>query len=287
MSLLTKPMASVAATICVLGLAVGGTNWLLGSNQPAHKSAPSLNSAVSPKLAPPTESPSLLAEENLIALASADTPATSAAQPPAAASETNIPDDEGRVWHFHERSFATEKIEAELRKQTDVDFQDAPLTDVMTFLSDFHNIPIIIDHEALTEAKIKTDTPITRTLTGGKLESALNIILTPLKLDYVIDNDVMMVTTAKQAEATTEAVVYDLTRIPNVEPKTLSSIIMSVTKPEAWSEKGGPGTLVFGTDFIAINQNQRTHRKIVSLLNQLERLAKEQARRRAAKPASR
>lgn len=120
------------------------------------------------------------------------------------------------------------------------------------------------------------------------MESALNIILSPLKLDYVVNNEVMTITTAKQAEATTESLVYDLARIPNIEPKTLSSIIMSVaTKPEAWTEQGGPGTLVLGTDFIAINQNQRAHRKIVSLLTQLERHAKEQARRRTTKPAVR
>lgn len=288
MSLLTKPMASVAATICVLGLAASGTNWLLGSNQPARKSVPSLNSTVSPRhsqtLALPNDS---VLESNLITLASADSPEGGSVRPPAAVSETNVSGSEGRFWHFQERSKEVEKIEVELRKQTDVDFQDQPLTDVMTFLSDFHNIPIIIDHDALTEAKIKTDTPVTRTLTGVKFESALNLILTPLKLDYVIDNDVMMITTAKQAEATTEALVYDLARIPNIEPKALSSIIMSVTKPEAWTEKGGPGSLTLGDDFIVVNQNQRTHRKIVSLLNQLERHAKEQARRHAAQPAAR
>lgn len=288
MSLLTKPMASVAATICVLGLAAGGTNWLLGSNQPARKSVPSLNSAVSPRHSQATALPNdSVLESNLITLASADSPEGGAARPPSATSETKAPDDERRFWHFQELSKAVQKIEAELEKPTEMDFQDQPLTDVVSFLSDFHNIPITIDVATLTEAKIKTDIPITRTLTGVKLESALNLILTPLKLDYVIDNDVMMITTAKQAEATTEALVYDLSRIPNIEPKALSSIIMSVTKPEAWTEKGGPGSLTLGADFIVINQNQRTHRKIVSLLNQLERHAKVQARRGTTKSAAR
>lgn len=74
---------------------------------------------------------------------------------------------------LHKSSKAEDRIAAELDKQTDVDFQDQPLTDVVTFLADFHNIPIIIDNEALTEEGIAPDTPVTRTLTGVKLRSAL------------------------------------------------------------------------------------------------------------------
>ena len=290
MSLLTKPMASVAATVCVLGLAAGGTNWLLGSNQPARKSAPSLNSSVSPRHSQATALPNgSVLESNLITLASADSPEVGAARLPTAASESKVPNYEGHFWHFQESSKFFARIEAEMEKQSEIDFVDRPLSDVVQFLADYHNIPIIIDVEALTEAKIKTDTPITRTLNGVKFESALDIMLSPLKLDYVITNEVMMITTTKQAEATTEALVYDLARIPNIEPKMLSSIIMSVTDQGAWTEIGQPGkgSLAIGTDFIVVKQNRRTHREIVSLLNQLERHAKEQARRRTTKPAAR
>ncbi len=66
-----------------------------------------------------------------------------------------------------------------------------------------------------------------------ELESALNILLAPLKLDYVIANDVMMITTDNKTAATLDARVYDLSRLPNLEPKALLAIIMAVTKPDA------------------------------------------------------
>ncbi|MFM9962404.1 MAG: RNA polymerase sigma factor [Planctomycetaceae bacterium] len=290
MSFLSKSAASLVAAVCVFGLLVGGTNWLLGSNQPSRAVAPTLNTTMrqartlSKELPAeqPVELPNELSpESNLLALANAET-FEEPMPPQTATSKTPVP-DERRAWDFHERSKVVQSIEDALKKQTEIAFTDTPLTDVVQFLSDYHNIPIVIDNEALIEEGVQPDLPVTRTLTGTKLESALNIILSPVLLDYVITDEVLMITTVKKAAATTEALVYDLSRIPNVEPKTVSSIIMAVTKPKDWSEKDGPGSLVLGTDFVVINHNQRTHRKIVSVLNQLERHAKEQAKRRTTK----
>ncbi len=89
-----------------------------------------------------------------------------------------------------------ERITAELDKQTDVAFTDTPLTDVVKFLADYHKIPIVIDAEALENEGIATDAPVTRTLTGVKLRSALKIILQPLDLGYLIEDDVLKITSA-------------------------------------------------------------------------------------------
>ena len=97
-------------------------------------------------------------------------------------------------------SKAEERIWDELDKQTEVVFAETSLTEVVTFLADYHNIPIIIDAETLTKAGIATDTPVTRTLTGVKLRSALKIILQPLNLGYMIEDDVMKITTAAKVK---------------------------------------------------------------------------------------
>jgi hypothetical protein len=94
-----------------------------------------------------------------------------------------------------------ERITAELDKPSEVAFTDTPLTDVVKFLADFHKIPMIIDMDALQKEGIATDTPVTRTLTGVKLSSVLKVILEPLKLGYVIEDDVMKITTTAKAKA--------------------------------------------------------------------------------------
>lgn len=284
MSFFTKPTTALITTACVIGLLAGGSKWLLGSSQTTRTFAPPLSTTVSTTrsvaMAMPNDLP---LEANLIASANETPRSETPAKTLTAASESPISDSEGRPWDFQERSESTQRIEAELKKQTEIAFTDTPLTEVVTFLSDFHNIPILIDTEALTEEGIAPDTAVTRTLTGTKLENALNLVLAPLQLEYVIKNEVLMVTTIARATSAKEVLVYDLSRIPNIEPETLSSIIMSVTTSKARTEKGGDGTLILGSGFVAISQDQPTHRKIVAVLNQLERQAKEQAKRRSTK----
>jgi RNA polymerase sigma factor (sigma-70 family) len=284
MSLFTKPTTALITAACVIGLLAGGTKWLLGSAQSNRASEPPLKTTVSQTRSSAVASANdLPVEANLIASANETPRNETPARTPAAAPESPISDSEERPWDFHERSESTQRIETALKMRTEIAFTDTPLTDVVTFLSDYHDIPILIDNEALTEEGIAPDTPITRTLTGTKLESALTLMLAPLQLEYVIKNEVLMVTTVARASSAQEVLVYDLSRIPNIEPETLSSIILSVTTPNIRTEKRDEGTLVMGLGFVAISQDQPNHRKIVAVLSQLERQAKEQAKRRTAK----
>jgi len=109
---------------------------------------------------------------------------------------------------LHKSSKAEENISAQLDKQTEIAFTDTPLTDAVTFLSEYHNIPIIIDNEALTEEGIAPDVAVTRTLTGVKLRSAMKIILQPLQLSYVIEDEVMKITTAAKEKERLQTRVY-------------------------------------------------------------------------------
>ncbi|MFM9960019.1 MAG: VWA domain-containing protein [Planctomycetaceae bacterium] len=109
---------------------------------------------------------------------------------------------------LHKSSKAEDNIAAQLDKQTEIAFTDTPLTDVVQFLSDYHGIPIIIDNEALVEEGIQPDSPVTRTLTGVKLRSALKIILQPLLLSYVIEDEVMKITTATKEKDRLQTRVY-------------------------------------------------------------------------------
>jgi len=109
---------------------------------------------------------------------------------------------------LHKSSPAERRIAASLDEQTEVNFTDSPLTDVVAYLQDYHNIPIILDSAALSDAGIATDTPVTRTLAGVKLRSALKIILQPLALAYVIEDEVMKITTAEKENEKLQTRVY-------------------------------------------------------------------------------
>jgi hypothetical protein len=103
---------------------------------------------------------------------------------------------------------AEERIAAQLDTQTEIQFSDTPLTDVVVYLADYHGIPIIIDTDALSAEGIAPDIPITRSLTGVKLRSALKIILQPLQLSYIIEDEVMKITTVTVEKERLQTRVY-------------------------------------------------------------------------------
>ena len=64
------------------------------------------------------------------------------------------------------RGGAEEKITLELDENTNFEFIETPLRDVVEYLKDLHEIEIQVDQKALDDWGIGTETPITRNLKG-------------------------------------------------------------------------------------------------------------------------
>lgn len=100
------------------------------------------------------------------------------------------------------------RIREALDEQTEIQFVDTPLQDVMDYLSDLHNITIILDDVALGDEGISSDEPITLILSGITLRSAMKIMLEKLQLTWVIEDEVMKITTQLAADEKLETRVY-------------------------------------------------------------------------------
>src|SRR4029078_11048296 len=101
-----------------------------------------------------------------------------------------------------------QRIFNELSKETNVDFVEQPLKDAMMYLGDLHKIPIVLSQKKLEEASVSLDTPVTKTLRGVTLRSALRLILKDLELTYVIRDEVLQITTPEDAESQLITKVY-------------------------------------------------------------------------------
>ncbi|MGH7140902.1 MAG: hypothetical protein ACREHD_34665, partial [Pirellulales bacterium] len=101
-----------------------------------------------------------------------------------------------------------EKILEALDERTELDFLDQPLEDVMEYLKQRHGIEIQVDNKGLAEAGIGSDTPVTRTLKGITLRSALKLLLGELDLTYVIRNEVLLITSKAEADNMLSMRVY-------------------------------------------------------------------------------
>lgn len=162
------------------------------------------------------------------------------------------------------------RIEAALDKKTEIEFIDTPLSDAFDFLGDLHNIPIVFDERGLSDLKIDKDQPINKTLSNVTLESALEILLEPLKLTWVVEDEVMKITSIENMERKLSQRIYAVSSID--DEKTLerfADVLTAVVDPPSWDEQGGPGAVrVFGGKLIVL-QNARAHRKIADLIEKL------------------
>ncbi len=92
------------------------------------------------------------------------------------------------------------KIYDALKDEILLEFNDAPLSEVVDYLKQARNIPIVIDNRALDDVGLGSDTPVTISLNGITLRSALKLMLKELDLTYVIRDEVLKITTPEEAE---------------------------------------------------------------------------------------
>jgi hypothetical protein len=104
-------------------------------------------------------------------------------------------------------SASEQRIEAALSDFTELNFTETPLQDALDLLSDLHNIQIYVDEAAITEAGGDISKPVTLELSGITLRSALKLLLEP-DLTYAIEDDVMKITSAVEAEEALSVRVY-------------------------------------------------------------------------------
>ena len=115
------------------------------------------------------------------------------------------------------------KIQAALKERVQVRFTNRPLKEVLDDLGSMSNVNIYADPQGLSAEGVTSDTPITINLTEAvSLQSALKLILEPLRLSYVIQHEVLRVTSEQSGDANVYTDVYNVADlvipIPNFVP---------------------------------------------------------------------
>lgn len=174
--------------------------------------------------------------ENSPSLAKA--PASPAADTPVAAAKN--PGAAGKRWDSKVRTPLVTKIESTLDQETELSFTDNTLEDAFRYLKELHDLEILFDKTALQENGVSTDLPISLKIAGISLKSALPLILEPLGLDYIIKNEVLVITTVAKAREHFETRVYDISRLKGVTPSELDQIIRSTIAPDTWTPVATP-----------------------------------------------
>lgn len=129
----------------------------------------------------------------------------------------------GREMKRRQLSPAELKIQAALKERVQVKFTNRPLKEVLDDLGSVSNVNIYADPQGLSAEGVTSDTPITINLTEAvSLQSALRLILEPLRLSYVIQHEVLRITSEQTGDANVYTDVYNVADlvipIPNFIP---------------------------------------------------------------------
>ncbi len=148
-----------------------------------------------------------------------------------------------RIQRRNEREL---EIERRLKTPVLLKYQETPLSEVMSGLSELTGVNIHLDPRGLTQEGINSDTPITISLTKEiSLKSALNLILEPLHLSYVINDEVLKITSEQLRDGQIYAHTYNVadlvTPIPNFVPSNNIGLQGLINESMAATNQGKPG----------------------------------------------
>jgi general secretion pathway protein D len=147
------------------------------------------------------------------------------------------------------RSEREMEIEQKLRTPVTLQFKDAPLSTVMEYLAKLADVNLHLDPQGLAQEGVTTDTPVTITLGREiSLKSALNLILQPLHLSYVIKDEVLKVTSEQLRDGEVYTVTYSVADlvipIPNFVPNPRMGLAGAYH--DALGSIGFGGNMAFG-----------------------------------------
>lgn len=202
------------------------------------------------------------------------------AQAAEAAEESTARPTEPTVEFLPKLTPVEEKILLALEKPTTFDFIETPLSDAVDYLKYHHEIEIQLDNNALEDAGINTDIPITRKLHGISLRAALRLLLGSVDMTFDVRDEVLQITTKEVARDWLITRTYPIGDL--LEGKDYDNLIEAITNSvdsKSWDEYGGAGSIseVAGSKSLVISQTRDVHDKVLTLLRSLRAARKSAA----------
>lgn len=149
-----------------------------------------------------------------------------------------------------------------------LDYVKTPLVDFLGALSSFSTIPITIDVDALADAGLRVDAPVTVRKPKLTVAQALDAALTPLKLRYVVADQHVVVTIAESDAASppVRREVNDLVAGDAGGTERLALLIERLVEPTSWQAERTTTSVRVDGSALVIVQSPRVVRKIDALL---------------------
>jgi len=185
------------------------------------------------------------------------------------------------------KSTSEKEIEKKLQQPVTLNFDNAPLRQVLDDLRTLTGINIFVDKESLDAQEVSLEHPVTIKLEDVALKSALGLILKSARLAYVVKDEAVQITTERGARGRMQRRVYAVADLLNdpagpcaakeataeKRAEKLMNAIMTRVAPDTWTAAGGPGTIDFYpcTLGLVVNQTADVQEQVADLLESLRR----------------
>ena len=177
---------------------------------------------------------------------------------------------------------AADLIEQALGARGQLVYTDQPLEEVLTDVGQRFGINVWIDKESLAADGIAKDQPVNLILPDASLAAGLKLILEPLSLTHVIEDEVLKITTQEKAEEAMTTRVYPVRDLLDVDENRhddyewLMAAIHESThgkhgKWELIDGEGGTISPVPNARSLVILASQQMHRQVEGLLTALRK----------------
>ncbi|MCC7475325.1 MAG: hypothetical protein IT425_08010 [Pirellulales bacterium] len=151
------------------------------------------------------------------------------------------------------------EIEERLKTPVLLKYENTPLSEVAAGLSELAGVNIHLDPRGLSQEGVGSDSPVTIHLTKEvSLKSALNLILSPMHLSYVVDDEVLKITSQQLRDGKIFPVTYNVadlvTPIPNFVPSSNIGLQGLINDSMAAASQGKVG---FGGPTVLVNNRNQ------------------------------
>ncbi len=178
-----------------------------------------------------------------------------------------------------------------LERPCAIKFNNVPLDEAVAELSRRCGVQIHLDARGLADAAVSPDTPTSLDLAHGNVDIALNLILDPLDLDWVVDGDSILVSSREVLDEREEVRFHDISWLPELLPTTTylgrpstqsraqfcCNAFISLIERDSWGD-GNPFTsfkFVNEKGLVYFPQLARAHDNIDALLAALRQALKD------------
>lgn len=136
------------------------------------------------------------------------------------------------------------QIEQSLERRVSLHEDNAPLSEVIVKLRALAGINIVIDTAGLEDEGTTSSRPVTIDVDGIKVKHALNLILQPMRLGYIINDDVLNITSRIRQQGELVVATYPVADlvipIPSFAPSLTNPFGSNAMLPNNRADLNGP-----------------------------------------------